>query len=106
MKNLIILITLITSTDIQVIPKTSEKYMNIIVNRNIIFLDLNQLYKGSLDSLTSNLGNNDFKHLLSEFPTNKLEILKRKDSYLYEWVDSYEKLNYEELPTKNVFIHQ
>ena len=103
MKNLIILITLITSTDIQVIPKTSEKYMNIIVNRNIIFLDSNQLYKGSLDSLTSNLGNNDFKHLLSEFPTNKLEILKRKDSYLYEWVDSYEKLNYEELPTKECF---
>ena len=25
--------------DIQVIPKTSEKYMSIIVNRNIIFLD-------------------------------------------------------------------
>ena len=27
--------------DIQVIPKTSEKYMSIIVNRNIVFLDLN-----------------------------------------------------------------
>ena len=25
--------------DIQVIPKTNEKYMSIIVNRNIIFLD-------------------------------------------------------------------
>ena len=25
--------------DIQVIPKTSEKYMSIIINRNIIFLD-------------------------------------------------------------------
>ena len=28
--------------DIQVIPKTSEKYMSIIVNRNIIYLDSNQ----------------------------------------------------------------
>ena len=27
--------------DIQVIPKTSEKYMSIIVNRNIVFLDSN-----------------------------------------------------------------
>ena len=31
--------------DIQVIPKTSEKYMSIIVNRNIVFLDSNQFYK-------------------------------------------------------------
>ena len=28
--------------DIEVIPKTSKKYMSIIVNRNIIFLDSNQ----------------------------------------------------------------
>ena len=28
--------------DIEVIPKTNKKYMSIIVNRNIIFLDSNQ----------------------------------------------------------------
>ena len=38
------------TVDIQVIPKTSEKYMSIIVNRHITFLDSNQFYKGSLDS--------------------------------------------------------
>ena len=38
------------NVDIQVIPKTSEKYMSIIVNRHITFLDSNQFYKGSLDS--------------------------------------------------------
>ena len=31
--------------DVQVIPKTSEKYMSIIVNRNIIFLDSLQFCK-------------------------------------------------------------
>ena len=92
--------------DIQVIPKTSEKYMSIIVNRNIVFLDSNQFYKGKLDNHASHLNNEDFKHLLSEFPIDKLEILKRKDSYPYEWVDSYEKFNHQELPPKNVFIHQ
>ena len=40
---------------------------------------------------------------MSEFPIDKLEILKRKDSYPYEWVDSYEKFNYEELPPKECF---
>ena len=75
--------------DIQVIPKTSEKYMSIIVNRNV-FLDSLQFCKESLDKVASNLNNEDFKYLLLEFRINKLEILKRKDAYPYEWVDSYE----------------
>ena len=44
---------------IQVIHKTSEKYMSIIINRNIIFLDSLQFYKGSLDSLALNLEDNN-----------------------------------------------
>ena len=89
--------------DIQVIPKTSEKYMSIIVNRNIVFLDSKQFYKGKLDNHASNLEDNDFKHLISEFPIDKLELLKGKDAYPYEWVDSYEKFNYKELPRKECF---
>ena len=88
--------------DIQVIPKTSEKYMSIIVNRNV-FLDSLQFCKESLDKLASNLNNEDFKYLLLEFRINKLEILKRKDAYPYEWVDSYEKFNHQELPPKACF---
>ena len=40
---------------------------------------------------------------MSEFPSDKLEILKRKDAYPYEWVDSYEKFNYPQLPPKKCF---
>ena len=40
---------------------------------------------------------------MSEFPIDKLEILKRKDAYPYEWVDSYKKFNYQELPPKECF---
>ena len=54
--------------DIQVISETSEKYMNIIIiHTNIIFSDSNQFYKGSLDSLASNLEDNDFKHYYENF---------------------------------------
>ena len=70
--------------DIEVIPKTNKKYMSIIVNRNIIFLDSNQFYEGKLDNHASNLEDNDFKHLISEFPIDKLELLKGKDAYPYE----------------------
>ena len=37
---------------------------------------------------------------MSEFPKDKLEILKRKDAYPYEWVDSYKKFIYPRLPPK------
>ena len=89
--------------DIQVIPKTDEKYMSIIVNRNIIFLDSLKFLKASLDTLEENLEDTDFKYLLSEFPKDKLELLKKKDAYPYEWVDSYQKFKYTELLPKESF---
>ena len=58
--------------------------MSIIVNNSIVFLDSLQFCKASLDSLAGNLQDNDFKHLLTEFPKDKLELLRKKDSYLYE----------------------
>ena len=88
---------------LDVIPKTIEKYMSIILNRTITFIDSNEFHKGTLDTLASNLDDNDFKYLISEFSPDKLEILKRKDAYPYEWVDSSEKFNYSSLPPKEYF---
>ena len=80
--------------------------MSIIVNRHITFINTLQFYNGSLETLEPNLNNEDFKHLISEFGIDKLEILKRKDAYAYEWVDSYKKFKYLSLPeNKNSFIH-
>ena len=89
--------------DIQVIPKTNERYMSIIVNNSIVFLDSLQFCKASLDSLAGNLEDNDFEHLLSEFPKGKLELLRKKDAYPYKWVDSYRKFIYPRLPPKETF---
>ena len=77
--------------------------MSIIVNRHITFIDSRQFYNGSLDTFASNQNNEDFKHLTSEFGIDKLEILKRKDAYPYEWVDSYEKFKHPSLPEKKYF---
>ena len=75
------------------IPKGIDKYMSIIVNRHITFIDSLQFYNGSLDILTLNRNNEDFKHSVAEFGINKLETLKRKYAYPYERVNSYENLN-------------
>ena len=40
---------------------------------------------------------------MSEFPEDKWKILRKKDAYPYENVDSYEKFNYQELPPKEAF---
>ena len=73
--------------------------------RHITFIDSLQFYKVSQVTLASNLNNEDFKHLTSEFGIDKLEMLKRKDPYSYEWVDSYEQFKHSSLPEKNTFIH-
>ena len=93
------------NVDIEVIPKTIDNYMSIIVNRYIAFIDSLQFHKGSLDTLASNLDDKDLKHLMSELAANKIKILKRKDAYPYEWVDSYAKFEYPSLPEKKYFIH-
>ena len=40
---------------------------------------------------------------MSEFSPDKLEIIKRKDAYLCEWVDDYRKFNYPRLIPKYAF---
>ena len=77
--------------------------MSIIVNKHITFTDSLQFYNGSLDTLASNFKDEDFKHLTSEFGIDKLEILKRKIAYPYEWVNSYEKFKYPSLPERKYF---
>ena len=89
--------------DIAVIPKGIDEYMIIIANRHITFIDSLQFDNSSLDTLTSNLNNEDFKYLESEFGIDKLEILKWKDAYPYEWIDSYEKFKHPSLPEKKCF---
>ena len=75
-----------------------------IVNRHITFIDLRQIYNGSLDTFASNLKDEDFNHLTSEFGVDKLEILKRKDAYPYEWVNSYEKFKHPSLSEKKILL--
>ena len=46
--------------------------MSIIVNKHITFKNSLQFHNISLDTLTSNLEDSNFKHLTSEFGIDKL----------------------------------
>ena len=43
-----------------------------------------QFLKASLESLAANLEDTDCKYLLSEFPADKPQPLKKKDAYPYK----------------------
>ena len=57
----------------------------------------------SLEKLVKNLSDNDFKYLTEEFGSKNLELLKQKDAYPYEYMDSFKRFNEEKLPDKKCF---
>ena len=93
--------------NIQVIPKPSEKYMSIIIiNNSIVFLGLLQFCKASLDNLAENLENKGFKHLMSEFPKDKLELLRKKTHIHMNGLILIKNLFIQDYHQRKHFIHQ
>ena len=88
---------------IDVIPYGLEKYMAIIVNRNLVFIDSMQFMKDSLDDLVKNLDDRNFNYLSREYSSRGLELIKQKGVYPYEYMDSFKKFDECELPSKDKF---
>ena len=66
--------------------------MAFILNINLVFIDSMQFMNSSLEKLVKNLTGDDFKYLTKEFGSKNLELLKQKDAYRYEYLDSFEKM--------------
>ena len=54
----------------------------------------------SLDSLVKNLPEESFKYTSEVFKGEQLNLMKRKDIYPYDFMDSFDKFNLNELPSK------
>ena len=63
--------------------------MAFIVNKNLVFIDSMQFMNSSLEKLVKNLSDNNFKCSTQEFGSKNLELLKQKDAYPYEYMDSF-----------------
>ena len=57
----------------------------------------------NLDKLVKNLSDEDFKYLVEEFGSENLELLKQKDAYPYEYMNSFKRFNEEKLPARKYF---
>ena len=57
----------------------------------------------SLDKLVKNLSDEDFKYLVEEFDSENLKLLKLKDAYPYQYMNSFERFNENKLPVRKYF---
>ena len=73
------------------------------LNKNVVFIDSMQFMNSSLDKLVKNLSDNDFKYLTEEFGAKNLELLKQKDAYTYEYMDSFKRFGEEKLHNRECF---
>ena len=88
---------------VDVIPCGLEKYMVFIVNRWLVFIDSMQFMNDSLDILVKNLVDEDFKCFSEVFSGERLQLVKQKGVYPYEYVDSFKKFSECELPSRESF---
>ena len=88
---------------INAIPNNMEKYMAFMLGDHLVFLDSFQFMSSSLDKLVSNLLKEDLKYTSQAFKNKRLELMTRKGVYPYDYMDSFEKFNQKELPTKKDF---
>ena len=89
--------------NINAIPNNMEKYMAFMLGNHLTFIDSFQFMSLSLGELVSNLPAEALKYTSKRFQKEKLNLMARKGIYPYDYMDSFEKFNKTELPTKEEF---
>ena len=87
--------------EIDVTPNELEKYMEFIVNKNLVFIDSMQFMNSSLQKLFKNFLDDYLKYLTEECVSKHLELLKQKDAYPYKYMER--KIVKKNCLIKNVF---
>ena len=85
-----------------------ECFVAIVNGRQIclclVLIDSMQFMNSSLDKLVKKLSDEGFKYLVEECGSGNLELLKRKDAYPYEYMNSFERFNEKRLPARKYFF--
>ena len=89
--------------NINAIPNNMDKYMAFMLGNHLTFIDSFQFISSSLDKLVSNLPKDDLIYTSKVFKGKRLNLMSQKGVYPYDFMDSFEKFNQTELPTKDQF---
>ena len=60
----------------------------------------------SVDKIVKNLSDEDFKYLVEKFGSQNLELLEQKGNYPYEYINSFERFNEENIIARKIFTVQ
>lgn len=63
--------------------------MVFMIGLNLIFLDSFQFMSQSLDNLVKNLPDDTFKCTSQEFQDDKLDVMRKKGVYPYDYMDCF-----------------
>ena len=74
-----------------------------MLGTHLTFIDSFQFTSSSLDKLVSNLPKDDLIYTFKAFKGKRLDLMSQKGVYPYDYMDSFEKFNEKELPTKDQF---
>ena len=77
--------------------------MAFMLGPHLTFIDSFQFMSSCLEKLVSNFPKEAFKYTSKKFNGNKLDLISQKGTYPYDFMDSFEKFNKTELPTKEEF---
>ena len=75
-----------------------------VIPNNIVFIDSMLFMKSSIDKLVKHLSDDDFKYLSEVFNGEKLELVKKKGIYPYNYFNSFKKFKESELPDIDKFF--
>ena len=89
--------------NISTIPNNMEKYIAFMLGNHLTFIDSFQFMSSILDKLVSNLPKDDLIYTSKAFKGKRLDLMSQKVVYPYDYMDSFEKFNEKELPTKDQF---
>ena len=77
--------------------------MAFMLGNHLTFINSFQFMSSSLDKLVSNLPKEALKYTSEEFTGKELSLMSQKGVYPYYFMDSFEKFDQTELPTKEQF---
>ena len=77
--------------------------MAFMLGNHLTFIDSFKFMNSSLDKAVSNLPKDDLIYTSKVFKGKRLNLLSQKGVYPYDFMDSFEKFNQTELPTKDQF---
>ena len=92
--------------DINCIPNNMERYMAFMLGKHLVFMDSFQFLASSLEKLAANLPADAFKYTSSAFQNEKLQLMKKKGDYPYDFMDTIEKFDDQQLPSKDDIYSQ